>query len=88
MSIDLLVQGGTILDGSGGSPFVADVAICDGRITDVGHFAAETTAETLDATGCVVTPDFIDIHSHSDFTLVIDPRGQFGDAGGDAGSRW
>ena len=74
MRIDLLIQGGTVLDGSGHEPFVADVAVCNGRIADVGHVPEDSAAELLDASGCVVAPGFIDIHSHSDFTLVVDPR--------------
>ncbi|MBB76922.1 MAG: hypothetical protein CMJ75_20650 [Planctomycetaceae bacterium] len=74
MNIDLLIQGGTILDGSGAPPQVADVAICDGRIAAVGNLPTAAAAEILDAAQCVVTPGFIDIHSHSDFTLVVDPR--------------
>ncbi|MEE3368939.1 MAG: amidohydrolase family protein [Planctomycetota bacterium] len=74
MNIDLLIQGGTILDGSGAPPRVADVAICDGRIATVGNLPAAAADEILDASQCVVTPGFIDIHSHSDFTLVVDPR--------------
>jgi len=74
MNIDLLIQGGTVLDGTGSAPRVADVAICDGRITAVGDLPATTAREILDASDCVVAPGFIDIHSHSDFTLVVDPR--------------
>ena len=74
MNIDLLIQGGTILDGTGGAPFVADVAVSDGRIVDLGNIPEDSAGEILDASECVVAPGFIDIHSHSDFTLVVDPR--------------
>ena len=74
MPIAILIQGGTVLDGGGSEPFRADVAVYDGRIVGVGDIPNDTAAEILDATGCVVTPGFIDIHSHSDFTLVVDPR--------------
>ena len=74
MNIDLLIQGGTILDGTGDEPFVADVAVSDGRIVDLGNLPEDSAGEILDASECVVAPGFIDIHSHSDFTLVIDPR--------------
>ncbi len=79
--MNLLITGGTVVDGTGAPPFRADVAVEDGRIADV--IAVETGAgaglkpastTTLDATGLFVTPGFIDIHSHSDFTLVVDPR--------------
>lgn len=78
--IDLFITGGTVVDGTGGPPFRADVAIKDDRIADV--IAIETGAgaglkpapAVLDASGLFVTPGFIDIHSHSDFTLLVDPR--------------
>ena len=63
MSIDLLIQGG--------SPFVDDVALCNGRIVDVGNIDADPAVETLDATRCVVTPGFFDIHSYSDFMRAV-----------------
>ena len=62
---DLLVRGGTIVDGSGGEPFVGDVAIHDGKIVSVGTFTGEAR-EVIDATGLTVTPGFVDIHTHYD----------------------
>jgi N-acyl-D-amino-acid deacylase len=73
MSLDLLIRGGSIHDGSGKPSFVADVAIKDGRIVEIGAVTAPT-ARVLDAGGLVVAPGFIDIHSHSDYTLMVDPR--------------
>ncbi len=72
--VDLLIQGGTVVDGTGGPPFRADVAIEAGRIVDVGPIEGPVGVPVLDARGLVVAPGFIDIHSHSDFTLVVDPR--------------
>ena len=75
MADDLIIHNGTIIDGSGGEPFVGSVAVCDGRITQIRRGLLESAAKsTIDATGLYVTPGFIDIHSHSDFTLVVDPR--------------
>ncbi len=62
---DLIVRGGTIVDGTGAAPFVGDVAIEGGRIVQVG--AVEGGArEEIDATGKIVTPGFVDIHTHYD----------------------
>jgi N-acyl-D-amino-acid deacylase len=62
---DLLIRGGTIVDGSGGEPFAGDVAISGDRIVAVGEFTGEA-ARTIDATGKIVTPGFVDIHTHYD----------------------
>jgi N-acyl-D-aspartate/D-glutamate deacylase len=71
---DLVIRGGTVVDGTGAAPFSADVAIADGRIIDVGPADLKEGEPCLDASGLLVTPGFIDIHSHSDFTLTVDPR--------------
>jgi N-acyl-D-amino-acid deacylase len=70
--MDLVIRGGTVLDGTGGAPRVADIAVKDGRIAAIGKFDGKATG--IDATGLTVTPGFIDIHSHSDYTLLVDPR--------------
>jgi len=62
---DVVVRNGTVVDGSGGEPYRADVAIRSGRIAAIGSIAERGTEE-VDATGCVVTPGFIDIHTHYD----------------------
>jgi N-acyl-D-aspartate/D-glutamate deacylase len=62
---DLVIRGGTIADGSGGNLFEADVAIKDGRITEVGKVLA-TGKDEIDARGKLVTPGFVDIHTHYD----------------------
>jgi len=62
---DLVIRGGTIADGSGGDLFEADVAIRDGRITEVGKVAGRGKDE-IDARGKLVTPGFVDIHTHYD----------------------
>jgi N-acyl-D-amino-acid deacylase len=64
-SYDIVVRGGLIVDGSGGEPFIADVGVRDGRITCVGTLAGSGEAE-LDARGCLVTPGFVDLHTHYD----------------------
>jgi N-acyl-D-amino-acid deacylase len=62
---DLVVRGGTVVDGTGAAPFVADVAIQEGKVIEVGS-VAEQGREEIDATGKIVTPGFVDIHTHYD----------------------
>ncbi len=73
MSFDHLIRGGTILDGTGGPPRTGNVAVEGGRVVAVGAVEGEA-ANVIDAAGLTVTPGFIDIHSHSDYTLLVDPR--------------
>ena len=68
----LVIRNGTVYDGTGAAGRVTDVAIDDGRIAGVGQLELE--AEEIDAAGLAVAPGFIDIHSHSDYTLLLDPR--------------
>ncbi|MBV8162193.1 MAG: amidohydrolase family protein [Acidimicrobiia bacterium] len=71
---DLLIRGGLVADGTGAQARVADVAVTDGRISAVGNEASgEQAAETVDATGLVVAPGFVDIHTHYDAQLFWDP---------------
>ncbi len=70
---DLVVRGGTIVDGLGGDPFVADVAISDGVITEVGQIDGPAL-ETIDADGLVVTPGFVDVHTHYDGQATWDSQ--------------
>lgn len=73
MALDIVIREGSILDGTGAAPFVADIAVEDGKIAAVGRVAARAAVE-IDAKGLAVAPGFIDIHSHSDYTLLVDPR--------------
>src|SRR3954451_24785682 len=70
---DLLIRGGTVIDGTGGAPRSVDVAVRDGRISAVEARRSETAAREIDGTGRVLAPGFIDIHTHSDFTLPLNP---------------
>ena len=74
--LDLIIRGGTVVDGTGGLPFAGDVAVQRGRIVAVGSFPGAEAEQVLEAAGLIVAPGFIDIHSHSDFTLLVDPRAQ------------
>jgi N-acyl-D-aspartate/D-glutamate deacylase len=62
---DLIIRGGLIVDGSGGEPYAGDVAVRDGRIAEIGAVAG-SAAEEIDARGQIVTPGFIDPHTHYD----------------------
>ena len=73
MSVDLVVRGGEVHDGTGGPGRIADVAVRDGRIVEIGRVEASAD-RILEAEGLVVAPGFIDIHSHSDYTLLVDSR--------------
>jgi N-acyl-D-aspartate/D-glutamate deacylase len=80
---DLKIVGGTVVDGTGAPPRLADVAVKDGVIVAVGRDAAPgAAAETIDATGLLVTPGFVDIHSHYDgqvtWDTVLDPSASHG----------
>src|ERR1700688_264288 len=72
---DILIRGGTLFDGAG-NPGVTgqDVAITDGRIAAIGKNLTGAARKTIDATGLAVAPGFIDIKTHSDFTLPINPK--------------
>ena len=61
----LIIRNGTIVDGSGNAPYLADIAITGGLITAIGQIA-ETSDNEIDATGKLVTPGFIDVHTHYD----------------------
>ena len=62
---DLVIRGGTVVDGMGGAPFVADVAIDGDRVSLIGEVLAQGREE-VDATGKLVTPGFVDVHTHYD----------------------
>ena len=73
--IDTILRGGTVYDGMGGAPFQADIGISNGRIAAVEPLDA-ADAEIVDVRGLAVAPGFIDLHTHSDFTLASDGRAQ------------
>ena len=64
--LDWLIEGGTVVDGTGGAPFSADVGIRDGRIVEVGRIDAARRASASMPHGAWVTPGFVDIHTHYD----------------------
>ena len=72
MSVELAIRNGLVVDGTGAEPRAADVGVAGDRIVLVGE--VPEAGREIDAAGKVVAPGFIDIHSHSDFTLLVDPR--------------
>ncbi len=70
---DLLIRGGSIVDGTGGPAFTADIGISADTITAVGALSRDQGRRVLEANGLCVAPGFIDIHSHSDRSIVVYP---------------
>ena len=71
MAFDTLIKGGTVYDGEHAEPTVQDIGIKDGVITALGHLS-EQAKETIDADGAIVTPAWIDIHTHYDGQVTWD----------------
>ena len=76
MTLDILIKGGEVIDGTGGPRKKADVGIRGDSIVAVGDLEHATAAKVIDATGLVVSPGFIDMHSHSDQTILMYPNGE------------
>lgn len=70
---DLLILGGTVVDGSGGPRYTADIGIRNGKIAKIGALKDENSKDVIDAQGLIVSPGFIDCHTHSDFSLLRNP---------------
>lgn len=70
---DLLIRGGTVCDGTGKEEYQADVAVRDGKICAVGQLQEAEAVRVLDASGRLVTPGFIDMHSHADCSVPMWP---------------
>ena len=76
MTDEILIRGGLVIDGSSRPGEIGDVAVRDGRIAALGRSLPESGAEVIDAKGLAVAPGFIDIKTHSDFTLPINPKAE------------
>ena len=75
-TFDAIIRGGTVYDGTGGSPKRADVGIKGDRIAAVGNLKSATATTIIDATGLAVAPGFINMLSHSESSLITDGRSQ------------
>lgn len=73
---DIVIRGGVVVDGTGAPEREADVAVRGGRIVAIEPRTARAARRVIDARGQVVAPGFIDIHTHSDFTLPLNPRAE------------
>jgi N-acyl-D-amino-acid deacylase len=74
MTYSLIVRNGTIIDGLGGEPYIGDVAVRDGVITAVGYVNGDTADREIDANGLLVTPGFVDLHTHYDGQAIWSER--------------
>jgi N-acyl-D-aspartate/D-glutamate deacylase len=73
---DVLIRNGRIVDGTGDASFVGDVAIQGGKIAAIGFLPKANAKRVIEAKGLVVAPGFIDIHNHSDYSLLVDGNAQ------------
>ncbi len=72
--LDLLIKGASIIDGTGGDRYMADVAVKDGDIVKIAPSIDEKASTVIDAAGKILTPGFFDMHSHADFTAAVYPH--------------
>ena len=73
---DIIIRNGTVIDGTGTDGYSADVGILGERIADIGNMSESKAKIVIDATGLIVSPGFIDIHTHTDTGLLIEPRAE------------
>jgi len=74
--LDIIIRGGWLADGTGNPIYPADVAIQSDRIVEVGPLTGVEAAHVIDATGRIVSPGFVDIHSHTDNTILVNPSAE------------
>ncbi|MEM2949672.1 MAG: amidohydrolase family protein, partial [Nitrososphaeria archaeon] len=71
--LDIIIFGGRIVDGSGNPWYMADIGIREGKIVEIGNLRNERADKIIDARDHIVSPGFIDIHSHADITIPFNP---------------
>ena len=76
MPFDTLITNATVVDGTNTPRYGADVGLEDGKIAAIGQLIEAEAGRTIDASGLVLAPGFIDMHTHSDLTLLDDPGGE------------
>ncbi len=74
MKYDILIENGCVIDGAGNPWFKADVGVIGGCIEVIRRLGSVNAERRIDAKGLIVAPGFIDIHSHSDYTVLVDPK--------------
>ena len=74
MAHDLIISGGSVIDGTGAEPIKADIAVDGERISRIGDLSGAEAARTIDATDKIVTPGFVDLHTHLDAQVGWDPE--------------
>ena len=74
MHFDLIIRNGKIIDGAGNPWYAGDLAISEGKIAEIGRLSGERVDKTIDARGLVVSPGFVDAHSHADDVSLVFPE--------------
>src|SRR5213594_2315707 len=82
MAVDVVIRGGRVLDGTGSPWRVADIGIRGGKIARVGRLGRAKWERAIDASGTYVAPGFIDIHTHSDIGILVEPSAECADGQG------
>jgi N-acyl-D-aspartate/D-glutamate deacylase len=73
---DLVIAGGSVINGEGTPAVITDIGIRGGRIATIGGLRAAPSTRRIDATGLTVAPGFIDMHNHSDYTILVEPKSE------------
>jgi N-acyl-D-amino-acid deacylase len=73
---DLVITGGSVMNGDGTPAVSADIGIRGGRISSIGSLAGAAAGRRIDASGLAVAPGFIDMHNHSDYTILLEPKAE------------